>query len=188
MHMILNQKAKGGSVMNEFKITGMAMVITASTFIGFIAGDKFKKRVYQLNEIERAITLLQNEIIYTQSILPEVMDKVAEKIEAPVNLVFLNIAEELYSHSVNSVYDAFKNAIMKCENSLTLKDEDKRTLLDLGKTLGYGSIEGHKNIFNLTLDNLKRLEKDAVVEMNKNLRLYRYLGFSFGALVLIFIT
>lgn len=165
------------------KTIGCLLILAASSFGGFAYADSFKKRVRQLNEIERAINQLQNEIEYTYTPLPEALYNVSEKCEAPINEIFSKASQALYSNEVESVYDAFKKCL---ENSnLSINKEDMNVILDLSKSLGESDIEGHKKIFSLSKVNLKKRVSIAEESMNKNVKMYRYLGFSLGAMLVI---
>ena len=66
-----------------------------------------------------------------------------------------------------------------------MKNEDISAILDLSKTLGESDIEGQKRMFSLTLDNIKNQIEVSKIAMNKNLKMYRCLGFSLGAVIVI---
>ena len=165
------------------KTIGCLLILAASTFGGFIYADSFKKRVKQLNEVERAINQLQNEIEYTYTPLPEALHNVSEKCEAPIKEIFLKASQALYSNEIDSVYDAFKQCLE--ESNLNINKEDINVILDLSKSLGESDIEGHKKIFSLAKINLKKRINIAEDSMTKNVKMYRYLGFSLGAMLVI---
>jgi stage III sporulation protein AB len=161
------------------------MIIFASTGIGFICGESFKKRVEQLREIQRCVHQLQNEIIYTHTPLPAAILNTALKSKKPVGDVLGDISSMLEKNSVDNVYEAFRSAFMDKKESLSLKAEDINTILDLSKTLGESDIGGQKRMFSLTLDNIKNQIEISKIAMSKNLKMYRCLGFSLGAIIVI---
>ncbi|CAB1242936.1 stage III sporulation protein SpoIIIAB [Clostridium sp. MT-14] len=167
------------------KILGYIMIIFASTGIGFTYGGIFKKRVEQLKEMQRCIHQLQNEIMYTHTPLPDAILNTALKSIDPIKDVFKDISSMLYSNSVDNVYEAFKCAFSDKREILSLKNEDISAILDLSKTLGESDIEGQKRMFSLTLDNIKNQIEVSKIAMNKNLKMYRCLGFSLGAVIVI---
>jgi stage III sporulation protein AB len=57
--------------------------------------------------------------------------------------------------------------------------------LDLAKSLGESDIDGQVNIFLFTINNLKKVISDAEISMKKNVKMFRYLGFSIGAMIVI---
>ena len=165
------------------KTIGCILIVAASTFGGFAYADGFKRRVKQLNEVERAINQLQNEIEYTYTPLPEALHNVSEKCEPPINEIFSKASQALYSNEVESVYDAFKKCLE--DSNININKEDMNVILDLSKSLGESDIEGHKKIFSLSKSNLKKRISIAEDSMNKNVKMYRYLGFSLGAMLVI---
>ncbi|HBC95679.1 MAG TPA: stage III sporulation protein SpoAB [Clostridium sp.] len=167
------------------KVLGCIMIIFASTGMGFIYGEGFKKRVKQLMEIQRCINQLQNEIMYTHTPLPAAILNTASKSTDPVKSVFEDISSMLHDNSVDNVYEAFKCAFECKRESLSLKDEDIAAVLDLSKTLGESDIEGQKSMFLLTLHNIKNQIEVSKIAVDKNLKMYRCLGFSLGAVIVI---
>ncbi|EDK33261.1 stage III sporulation protein SpoIIIAB [Clostridium kluyveri] len=167
------------------KFLGCMMILAASTGIGVIYGEGFKKRVKQLKEIQRCMYQLQNEIIYTHTPLPEAISNTACKSVSPIKDIFKDISQMLEKNSVDSVYEAFSHTLKAKENTLNLKKEDTAALLDLSRTLGESDIEGQKKMFLLTLENIKEQIETSQILMNKNLKMCRSLGFSLGAVIVI---
>ena len=69
------------------------------------------------------------------------------------------------------------------KETLSLTKEDISIFIDFTKSLGEVDIDGHNDMFSLTLDNLSKAVEDAEHNMDKNVKMYRYLGFSFGAMI-----
>jgi len=166
------------------KIIGSILIIIASTFGGFMYAQCFVNRVKELNEIERCIYQLQNEIVYTHTPLPEALVNVAVKSKEPIADIFNRSSHKLKSNRYDNVYEAFKEAFRENSN-LNLKEEDINLMLDLSKSLGESDITGQINIFSLTIENLKKIIAQAEITMKKNVKMYRYLGFGIGAMIVI---
>ncbi|MCM8711037.1 stage III sporulation protein SpoIIIAB [Clostridium sp. SYSU_GA19001] len=167
------------------KVMGCLLILAASTAGGIIYGEGFKKRVKQLNELERAINQLQNEIEYTYTPLPEALYNVSKKSENPISDIFMKASNLLYSNEVETVHEAFIRCFNDKDIALNINKEDINIILDLSKSLGESDLEGHKKIFSLFISNLKKRISSAEIEMNKNVKMYRYLGFSIGAMIVI---
>lgn len=155
--------------------------------MGFLYAETFKRRVEQLSEMERAIMLLQNDITYIYTPLPEAFMKIVYKVDDPINIIFKDASELLTGNEVNSVQDAFIKSLEKNKDRLYLKKEDVDVFIDLTKDLGKSDVAGQNNIFALTLTNIKKQLKSAESIKNKNLKMYRYLGFTLGAMLVIMI-
>ena len=173
----------GGQTM--IKIIGCAVILGASTMVGFIYSERLKYRVFQLNEVERAIHQLQNEITYVHALLPDAFKSVAQKSRNPIKELFNKTGELLSGNEYDNVYEAMNSAMNTIESGLNLNCDDINVILDLSKTLGESDIEGQKNMFTLTIGNLKKQIKMSEEFMKKNIKMYRYLGFSFGAMLVI---
>ncbi|AAO36133.1 stage III sporulation protein SpoAB [Clostridium tetani] len=168
-----------------YKLLGALLTIASSTAIGFLYSNKFKKRVYQLKSIERAVYEIKNEILYTYTPLPELFSKTSEKSSFPINKLFESISNLLKTNAVNSVYEAFIKGFQKVEDKMELKKEDKDLILNLAKTFGESDVQGHMNIISLTLEGLKKQITEGEIAMKKNIKMYRYLGFTIGMMIVI---
>jgi len=167
------------------KVIACAVILGASTVAGFIYSERLKYRVFQLNELQRAIYQLQNEITYVHALLPDAFKSVAHKSKEPIRELFNKTSELLSDNNYENVYEAMNSAMNLIKNRIYLNSDDINVILDLSKTLGESDIEGQISIFTLTLANLKKQIKISEDFMNKNIKMYRYLGFSFGAMIVI---
>lgn len=169
------------------KLLGCILIVAGSSLIGFYLGENLKKRLFQLKELEQGIYQLQSELVYTHSTLPEILQNISRKCTKPISHIFSGVADLLYENKADSVQDGFEKVIKVKRELLNLKQQDIDILRDLSKSLGESDIEGQKNIINLTIKNVRNQIDDAEIAMKNNLKMYRYLGFSFGAIVVIMI-
>lgn len=182
--MILQRRRiYGGHAM--IKMIGCAVILGASTMAGFIYSERLKYRVFQLNEVQRAIYQLQNEITYVHALLPDAFKSVAHKSKEPIKGFFNKTSELLLNNECENVYEAMSSAMNLVKSRLYLNSDDINVILDLSKTLGESDIDGQNSMFTLTIANLKKQIKVSEEYMHKNIKMYRYLGFSFGATLVI---
>jgi stage III sporulation protein AB len=167
------------------KLLGCLLIIGASSLIGVVFAEELKKRAIQLRELQNAVLLLQNYIGFVHSTLPEAFQKISERCSEPISYLFEEVGKKLQCNEVSSILEAFSIALSNQKNSFKLKKEDKDILLDLARGMEESDLEGHKKIFLLVDENLRKNIEEADCLINKNAKLYRYLGFSFGAVVAI---
>ncbi|MBC8062304.1 MAG: stage III sporulation protein SpoAB, partial [Clostridiaceae bacterium] len=115
--------------MGILKLIGCLLILSASTTAGFLYSDNFKNRVIQLNEIQRCLHQLQNEILFTYTPLTESFLNVSTKSKYPVRHIFESASDALITNKANSVYDAMKTAIDNNINKFNIKNEDIEILL-----------------------------------------------------------
>lgn len=167
------------------EVLGCSIVIISATATGFILGEGFKKRTVQLNELIRSVHQLQNQITYTYTPLPDAIFNISQKSMYPFSTFFGEISKLLNLNQVNSIHEAFLKAFEKNKKNLFLSEKDIHILMDMAKTLGECDVQGEKRIFELTLSSLKAQYEEAIDEMHRNLKIYRTLGFTIGAMVVI---
>lgn len=168
------------------KITIAIVIFILSTTIGYIYGDSFRKRVIHLKEIYKAIILLQNEIVYNNTPLPIALYDVAVKGNKPLSTLLVDVSKRLKEGEDGDVYSNFKTVFKRYEQEFYLEKGDKSVLEDFIKSLGESGVYGQEKIFNLTLESLKINIDEAVNNAKKNVKLYRTLGISIGAMIAIF--
>lgn len=169
------------------KIIGCGLILMCSSLIGYLYSENLKKRVLQLREIEQAFFQLRSEMVYTHTSLPEIFYNIGTKCSSPIGDIFKEISSLLYENEVDSVNEGFKRVLKEHKEELSLKQSDIDIILNLSKSLGESDIEGQKNILVVTLENLKKQINNAEIAMSKDIKMYRYLGFSFGAILIIMI-
>lgn len=169
------------------KITAVIIIFLSCTYIGFYYGESFKKRSRQLNSILKSVLFLNNEVMYTNTPLPEALKYISLKVESPVNYVLSNVSDKLLKSESTSVYEAFEKEYKKNKSEFYLQDEDKRIVKDFLKSLGESGVYGQDKLFNLTIENMKLNCKSAEELAKKNIKMYRVLGICIGAMISIFL-
>lgn len=156
------------------------------TFIGFFIGENYKRRSINLKEIQKALMLLNSEIIYANTPLPEALVDIGKKVSEPISSIFIKMAESLEDGYTCSVYEGFEKSYGEYKESVNLTNDDYKILSDFFKTLGASGVTGQDRIFTLALDNIDINYKEAKKLEKENIKLYRALGLSIGAMLAIF--
>ncbi len=169
------------------KLILIISIFLISTYIGFAYGDTFRKREDEVKEILKGLIILENDIVYGTTPLPEALENLSCKLCEPLSKFVKAISNRLIKGDVESVYKGALEEFALLENEFYLCDEDKKVMADFFKSLGESGVYGQEKIFSLTIENIKMNLKDADESAKKNIKLYRYLGACFGAIVIIFI-
>jgi stage III sporulation protein AB len=169
------------------KIMLIIVIFSLCASIGYIYGESFRKRYVILKESYKCITILENEVVFNNTPLPEAFMDIANKTKKPLSLLLSNVSENLIKGVENDVYSAFKNSYMNLDKEFFYEREDKSVLEDFVRSLGESGIYGQEKIFKLALNNL-RINIDEAYELSKkNTKLYRYLGICIGIMISIFL-
>lgn len=162
-------------------------IFLISAYIGFAYGETFRNRQSQLKEILKALTLLQNDVIYGTTPLPEALENLSRKAQRPIGSLVKAISERLIRGDVESVYEGASEEYKLLKNEFYLSSDDKKVMEDFFKALGESGIYGQEKIFELAIRGIKVNLNDASESAKKNIKLYRYLGLCMGAMVVIFL-
>ncbi|AOR23916.1 stage III sporulation protein SpoIIIAB [Clostridium taeniosporum] len=169
------------------KLIFIFMLFLTTSYIGFSYGETFRKRYDELKEILKVLIILQNEILYGSTPLPEALSNIEKNTIKPLKTLIGNVNKKLYDGEADSVYSAFKSEYILLENDFYLLDSDKNFLKDFIKSLGESGLYGQEKIFNLVIENIRNNIKEAEEESKKNIKVYRYLGICIGAMITIFL-
>ncbi len=167
------------------KIFGCLVIMTCATSAGFLMANGYKKRVWELRAFQQALQVLESEILYTSTPLPQAVDKTAHSTEAPVNRIFFDVGQILEERKGYTAGEAWCTAVDRNRDILSLDCEDLQIIRSFGKNLGSIDKENQEKSFKLAKYQLKAQQAKAEEERSKNERLYKNLGFLLGAALVI---
>lgn len=169
------------------KMISVSIIFLSISYMGYYYGETFKKRYKQLNSVLKSVMFLNNEIIYSNTPLPEALEYVSEKIEEPLKTTLKNTSIDLNEGKVSSVYEAFKKNYINSKEKFYLNKDDKNLIKDFLNGLGESSVYGQDKLFNLTIENMKMNCISVEESSKKNSKMYKALGLCIGAMIAIFL-
>jgi len=160
-------------------------IFISSTYLGFSFSQVFIKRYENLKELQKLIIFMENQVLYVNTPLPEAIEATSAKETGVWRDVFLMISKDLRENNVDDVHEAFTKSLELYKNQLYLKNSDIDIILNFSKSLGVSGIFGQEKIFSLFLSNIKEQINEAKDLKNKNCKMYKCLGISLGAAIII---
>lgn len=170
-----------------FKVIAIVLIFLSCVYMGFYYGEKFKGRYRNLNDILNALLILNNEVIYGNTQVPEALKYVAQKTNYSLSELLSNVSGKLIDGKTLTVYQAFKEEYIKMKEDFYIIDEDEKILSDFTRALGESGVFGQDKIFNLTIENIKLNCKKSEDIANRNTKMYRSLGICVGAMIAVFL-
>jgi stage III sporulation protein AB len=165
------------------KVIGGIMVITSCSMIGFIMAGSYCQRPRVLRNLETALSMLETEINYGHSPLPEALENISNKCEKEVSGLFLNTSKNMKLKEGITADEAWEKALKEFSISSSLSNSDMEILISFGRYLGSTDIEDQIKNIKLVLANLKWQGEIALEEKQKNEKLWKYLGVLSGLMV-----
>jgi stage III sporulation protein AB len=170
------------------KLLGSILIVLGTSVVGYMMAGVYKERVKQLRKLQYSLHSLESEIVYSSTNLVHAFAKLSEQNQGALRKLFDSMSRLLRERRFDTVSEAFLEASKGVSGELYIEKEEKETLLSFMQSLGSSDMEGQKKNFNLTLKKLEEYEKRAEEVRVKNEKLYRYLGVSLGAFIVIILV
>jgi len=167
------------------KIIGLSFIIFSSSGIGYILGSRFSMRVRNIRLLRMSLQMLETEIIYSNTPLPEAFEKIYRKCSNPVNELFKAVGNNLSRRTFGTVGEAFSKAVDDLSGNILLSHEDIEILKLFGYSIGTSDIEGQVKSFKMILNQLDIQEAKAEEHRRKNEKIYKSLGTLLGLAIAI---
>lgn len=167
------------------KFIGSFLVIISSSLIGYLYGIKYRKRLANLIYLQQCIKLLETEVLYGATPLPDALNNVYKKGNKKFSFIFYKIRENLLKHKNKSLNDCFIEVSKILEEKLYFEGEEIEIFTSLGNILGASSRKDHEKNFQMIQVQLKALENEARIEKEKNEKMYKSLGVLTGLAIVI---
>jgi stage III sporulation protein AB len=174
----------------EIEMTLLKLLLISSIFftcttIGYTYSKKFSFRLENLIYLEQCIKILETEIVYGATPLPEALSNVYKKGNSRVSFIFNQIKEDLLTNKRSQVLNSFLSIEESLYNDLYLRKDDVETFLSLGRVLGTSDRVDQQKNFLLIYNQIAALIVEAKFERNKNEKLYKSLGIITGIGIII---
>ena len=164
----------------------ISIMFIICTYIGFYYGETYRNRSSNLKEIQKAFIMLNSEISYSNTPLPDALKNISNRVGEPISKILLDMSINLNDVDIKGVYEAFTIAYKKYKDEINLSKDDYKILSDFFKTIGECDAVTQEKVFTVALENLNLNYIDANNEANVNVKMYRTLGISIGIMIAIF--
>ncbi|AET66698.1 Stage III sporulation protein AB (spore_III_AB) [Desulfosporosinus orientis DSM 765] len=159
-------------------IMGCIVLIASCGCLGLWLAYRIRRRPLELRECSMALALLDTEIVWGATPLPEAFSIVKERSDRPWQGFFAELQERLVRGE--SAGSAWKETMTNQKDKFCLKTEDWLVIADVGKGLGRSDrSEQHKQI-ELVQRQLLLIKEQAEIWAYKQAKMWTYLGFLGG--------
>ena len=164
---------------------GYLAIIFACGAFGLARAAYIKKRPREIREMMNALALLDTEIYWGVTPLPDAFATIKQRIDSPWKEFFAMLEEKLKGGE--SVFAAWKTSISAVRKKACLDDEDWKIIEGIGKHLGRSDRnEEHKHL-ELGQKHLSVLYERIRNQADLKAKMWSYLGFLGGLAIAIFI-
>jgi len=179
--------ARGGKGM-WVKLLGSAMVIAAGAGLGFSLARHYSERPRQIGQLIGCLTALGSYVSYAALPLAEALARSAAGLDSPVGDFLRQTSANLAGRSCLSPREALEAALAAADGDLAWERPERETLLLLGANLGATGREEQQKYLAMVLEELRRVEHEALRLRDQNVKMYRYLGVCGGLAITILLV
>ncbi|MTI79979.1 MAG: stage III sporulation protein AB [Firmicutes bacterium] len=170
------------------KIIGALVILCSCGYAGFSVARDYQRRPKDLRYLQSALQMLETEISYGATPLPDALEQVANRCDKSVAQLFLETRNRLLSGDGITAREALDDTLKKFSRNSAIKNSDASVLRALGTSLGISDREDQVKHLQLAREQLRIEAAKAEEEAAKNVKLYNYLGVLGGlTIILIFI-
>jgi stage III sporulation protein AB len=172
--------------MPGIKMIGAVLFIFASSVTGFIGARRFTERCRVLQTWVRVLEIIHTEIGFQSRMLPEVFRRVAILTDDPRFASAFNRLADGISYGSDFIISQLWNEMLQAQRAF-LSRSDHLILNELGSYLGYTD----------RLDQLEKVKackagvesnlRVAVANRDSKVKIYRYLGFAVGSIIVLWL-
>ena len=167
------------------KLLGGMLVIGSATVIGYIMASKYAKRPEELRTLQAALQMLESEIAFSMSTLPQAFDRISHSFEHAVGKLFSYTSSLIKERTGITAKEAWIKALNACTPILHLEKQDREILMAFGNALGRLDKDSQIKNIHLACTKLSLEEKKAEELKYKYVRMYKSLGVLGGILIVL---
>ena len=155
-------------------------IFSLSTGIGILISKMYENRVKELRQFKNILNIIKTKIKFTYEPLAEIFNQISQEKSSKIEEIFENMT---YKLAFENVKYSWMDAIQEADISIT--QEDKDILKELGKVLGQTDADSQVNEIEVTESFLNMQIEKAEEARKKNQKMYKTLGVVVGLVVVI---
>ena len=165
------------------KILANACLFCGAAAWGWSITYILQRRPKELRELRTALQILETEITYAATPLPEAFQLIKESSSGQTAAFFERAAVEFERHQIAGL--AWQRAVDVLYQQTAWNREDRAIIVALAPTLGLSDKQDQLKHLRLCQERLSRAEESAAERVGEKVRLYRSLGILTGLLLVL---
>lgn len=162
------------------KLIGSVLLVTATTGLGMWKANSYSERNKELQQFITALQMLETEIVYGATPLPEAFSRIGLRIPGRIGSLLDETGRSLGKGDGHSAGQIFQEKLAKWEEKIHLLRQDREILQTFGQTLG--NSDRTDQIKHIRLANSRLVSEQAIARDEKDRlgKMWRYLGALIG--------
>jgi stage III sporulation protein AB len=145
----------------------------------------YKKKYKDISDLIKILEILHMQLEFGLYTLGEVFSKLGERKEFAVSKFFKNLSNNIENSDSKNLEEILDGTICLIKENTSLEEKEIHELRNLIINLGKSDFYSQERIINLTIENFKKMQSQAFVEITSKGVLYKKLTVSMGFLLVI---
>lgn len=167
------------------QLVGALIVMLSCTIAGICFGKKINYRIEELEQMQSAMTMLQNQIHFLAIPLPEAMEEIGLKYDNIIGNLFLKTAKEMEKREEEKGEEIWKKVVLNWKEKTYLEKQDIDAILCFGCSMGYLDITQQKASISLLLQYIEMTLVQLQEKKKQQQKLYPSMGILGGMLIVV---
>ena len=150
-------------------------IFSMSTAIGIQISKMYENRVKELKQFKNILNILKTKIKFTYEPLKDIFKQISQEKSNKIEEIFENMT---YKLAIEDVKSSWRDSIQEAD--ISLNQEDKDVLKELGKVLGQTDADSQVSEIEVTENFLDMQIEKAEESRKKNQKIYKTLGILIG--------
>lgn len=170
------------------RLLGASLIVLGGSFYGLALARTLHTRVRELQELIRALHLLEGEIAFARAPLPEALERVGRTARGAVGRLFSQLAAELGSNPHRPIGHVWSGVVANWSGRSALETEELAALEGLGALVGRTGVDDQVRALRYTAERISGIVKRLESSVERDARLRLYLGVAGGVALAILLV
>lgn len=166
------------------RVFGAGLIVLSCGVMGLVGAASYGHRVHNLRQLISFIHLLESEIRFARATLPEVIAKNIPQFSGVIGNFLATLSIHLEDGAGQDFSVVWEKGISYLEES-GLPAQAMVDLRDVGKILGHSDVAEQLKHLHLCSTRLQQALEEAKEEQDRQTKLWQYLGFSTGLILVL---
>ncbi len=167
------------------KITGAVLIMAGCLGMAASVINNWKRRYLELKELLECIQILNGQVRYTMSPLPEIFLEIERRRKSRLGELFGQVGRELNRRGGETLEAIWKRALQDSRKCFVLNKEDWDVFMNMGKGLGYLDVEMQRKHLEGCISQLSERLPETRKAWKEREKVIRSLGLVSGAMLLL---
>lgn len=167
---------------------GASLLVLGGVMYGTGLARSMYARVRELGDLVNSLHLLETEIAFTHTPLPEACEHVAQATRGAVRRLFRMLCQEFASHRQLHVTELWRKAVRDWAQHCHLHPDELYVLSALGAILGRSAADEQARSLRYTYERLDGIRQQLERDLEKQSRMRVYLGVAGGVVLAILLV